>query len=82
MPAPASLAEQAKMLVEVMAYRKGKLDTASLLYSRAIDPAQYGDAVLESLGNDADRQTLMDILNPFGEEGGGNGPSGAVAAQS
>jgi hypothetical protein len=70
------------MLVEVMAYRKGKMDTASLLYSRAIDPAQYGDAVLDCLGSDADRQALMEIINPVGDESGGNGASGAVAVQS
>jgi hypothetical protein len=55
---------QAKILVEAMNYRKGKLDAAILLFSRSIDPAQYGEFVMESLGTDADRQALMDAIHP------------------
>mmetsp|Transcript_26474 Transcript_26474/g.68319 ORF Transcript_26474/g.68319 Transcript_26474/m.68319 type:complete len:105 (-) Transcript_26474:28-342(-) len=55
---------QAKMLVEAMSYRKGKLDAAILLHSRAIDPEKYGAAVLEQLGTDTDRQALEDVMKP------------------
>lgn len=57
-------AAQAKVLVDAMSYRKGKLDAAVLLYSRAIDPGVYAAAVLESLGTDTDRQALLDVINP------------------
>lgn len=57
-------AAQAKVLVEAMNYRKGKLDAAVLLYSRTVDPHAYGAAVLESLGTDTDRQALLDVINP------------------
>jgi hypothetical protein len=53
---------QVKALLDVVSYRKGKLEVAVMLHPRTIDPQNFVN-VLQSLNSEADRQAVLDMVD-------------------
>ena len=51
---------QVKSLLDVVSYRKGKLEVAVMLHPRTVDPHNFVN-VLNSLNSEADRQAVLDM---------------------
>ena len=53
---------QVKALLELVSHRKGKLEVAVMLHPRTIDPQNFVN-VLQSLPSEADRLTILDMVD-------------------
>jgi len=53
---------QVKSLLEIVHFRKGKLEVAVMLHPRCVDPQNY-ITVLQALGSEADRQAVLDMVD-------------------
>ena len=59
---------QVKSLLDVVSYRKGKLEVAVMLHPRTVDPHNFVN-VLNSLNSEADRQAVLDMCTSSGKGG-------------